>query len=106
MAGNLTIGALLAQAIDRLRDAGAGARAADDPGSTAAAVSDRATHTLNAEHHLDAELLLAHALSMSRTQIKTHPDNVPSNERAQRYAELINRRARGEPVAYILGYRD
>ena len=87
MAGNLTIGALLAHGIDRLRDA---------DGSAASGAS----------HNLDAELLLAHALSMSRTQIKTHPENVPGNERVRRYNELVNRRVTGEPVAYILGYRD
>lgn len=87
MAGNLTIGTLLTRGIDRLRDASA--RAGD-----------------GATHNLDAEVLLAHALSMSRTQLKTHPQNVPNDERTRRYAELIERRAAGEPVAYILGYRD
>lgn len=84
MAGNLTIGALLAQGIERLRGACGSA----------------------ASHNLDAELLLAHALSMSRTQIKTNPENVPGSERVRRYTELVNRRATGEPVAYILGHRD
>jgi len=92
MAGNLTIGALLAQGIDRLRAAGDPAGGASD--------------NLGASHSLDAELLLAHALSMSRTQLKTHPENVPSQERARRYTELVDRHAAGEPVAYILGYRD
>jgi release factor glutamine methyltransferase len=81
MAGNLTVEALLAQGIRRLQ---------------AAAASP----------NLDAELLLAHALAMTRTQIKTHPETAPSAERARRYIELIERRAAGEPVAYILGYRD
>jgi len=86
MAGNLTIGALLAQGTARLR-------AADGSIGVASA-------------NLEAELLLAHALSMNRTQLKTHPENVPSHERADRYTALIDRRAAGEPVAYILGYRD
>src|SRR5262249_29915087 len=42
----------------------------------------------------------------NRTQLKTHPENVPGALRAQRYTELIERRAAGEPVAYILGYKD
>jgi release factor glutamine methyltransferase len=82
MAGNLTIGALLAQGIDQLRDAD------------------------HASRNLDAELLLAYALSMNRTHLKTHPENVPSPGRVQRYMSLIGRRAAGEPVAYILGYKD
>ncbi|MBV8804811.1 MAG: peptide chain release factor N(5)-glutamine methyltransferase [Sinobacteraceae bacterium] len=85
MEGNLTIGALLAQGMERLRNAATGHLT--EPG-------------------LDAEVLLAQALSMSRTQLKTHPENVPSHERARRYAELIERRAAGEPVAYIIGYKD
>src|SRR5712671_1602953 len=92
MAGNLTIGALLTQGIARLRAAGGSPSGAGD--------------NLGGSHSLDAELLLAHALSMSRTQLKTHPENVPSHERARRYTELVDRRAAGEPVAYILGYRD
>jgi release factor glutamine methyltransferase len=84
MEGNLTIGALLAQGIERLRNA---------------------TGPLT-DAGLDAEVLLAQALSMSRTQLKTHPENVPSHERARRYVELIERRAAGEPVAYIVGYKD
>jgi release factor glutamine methyltransferase len=89
MAGNLTIGALLAHGIDRLR-------------GTHGAVGARD----NASYNLDAELLLAHALSMSRAQLKAHPENLPSADRARRYTELIDRRVAGEPVAYILGYRD
>jgi release factor glutamine methyltransferase len=92
MAGNLTIGALLAQGIERLRSA---------RGPTGGP-----TGNLSASPTLDAELLLAHALSMSRTQLKTHPENVPSHDRARRYTDLVDRRAAGEPVAYILGYRD
>jgi release factor glutamine methyltransferase len=86
MAGNLTIGALLTQGIDRLRG----------PRAPAA----------NATHTLDAELLLAHALSKTRTHLKTRPEAVPTPEQARRYADLIERRAAGEPIAYILGYRD
>jgi release factor glutamine methyltransferase len=86
MAGNLTIGALLTLGIDRLR----GAR----------------TPAANATHALDAELLLAHALSKTRTHLKTHPEDVLTPEHARRYADLIERRAAGEPIAYILGYRD
>lgn len=55
---------------------------------------------------LDAEVLLAHAMAMSRAQIKSHPETMPSAGRARRYAELIERRAGGEPVAYITGHRE
>jgi release factor glutamine methyltransferase len=84
MAANLTIDSLLAQGIGDLRDAGIDA----------------------ASLNLEAELLLAHALGMTRTQIKTHPETRISLDRARRYTGLISRRSSGEPVAYIVGYRD
>ncbi len=51
---------------------------------------------------LDAELLLAHALDKSRTQVLTHLEQVPDSGLAQRYLQLLERRASGEPLAYIL----
>jgi release factor glutamine methyltransferase len=92
MAGNLTISALLEQGTSRLGGAAIRGSNAADAGA--------------ASPHLDAELLLAHALNMSRTQLKTHPEATPSAESATAYANLVDRRAAGEPVAYILGYRD
>jgi release factor glutamine methyltransferase len=55
---------------------------------------------------LDAELLLAHVLSKTRAHLKAHPEHLPTPDQARRYTDLIERRAAGEPVAYILGYRD
>jgi release factor glutamine methyltransferase len=43
---------------------------------------------------------------MSRTQLKTHPERIPEAGQVRRYRELIERRSAGEPVAYLLGYRD
>jgi release factor glutamine methyltransferase len=55
---------------------------------------------------LDAELLLAHALGQSRTWIKSHPEQVATTEHAARFREFLARRAAGEPLAYLVGYRD
>lgn len=52
---------------------------------------------------LDAELLLAHTLEQSRTYLFTWPDKVLDAEQQRLYALLLERRAQGEPVAYILG---
>jgi release factor glutamine methyltransferase len=125
MAGNLTIGALLTQGTDRLRAPRASvataplshiaAHRADAtrprPGAAAAPIIDRDTATpftagARPTHTLDAELLLAHTLSKTRTHLKAHPEDVPSPEQARLYTDLIERRAAGEPIAYILGYRD
>ncbi len=54
---------------------------------------------------LDAQLLLAHALGVSRTQLRSHSEVVPDAPAAQRFAQLIERRASGEPVAYLLGHK-
>ncbi len=52
---------------------------------------------------LDAELLLAHALNKSRSYLHTWPEREPSAEQLQAFAQYLERRRRGEPVAYILG---
>ena len=113
MAGNLTIGALLTLGIDRLRNAHeprAAAREPRDADDRIAAGRSNAARLAaggdNASYNLDVELLLAHVLSKSRTHLKTHPEDIPSAEHARRYTDLLERRAAGEPIAYILGYRD
>jgi len=52
---------------------------------------------------LDAELLLAHALGIDRNELLLRQRElaVPSG-----YAPLLERRLAGEPIAYILGFRD
>lgn len=56
--------------------------------------------------HLDAELLLAHALDKPRTHLLAWPEDPVSAEQADRYRALIARRADGEPVAYLTGRRE
>jgi release factor glutamine methyltransferase len=52
---------------------------------------------------LDAELLLAHALGLSRLELLTRHDRpLTSNEQAA-VAALVERRGRREPLAYVLG---
>jgi len=52
---------------------------------------------------LDAELLLAHTLGVSRAWLIAHARDVVE---AAPYEGLIERRATGEPLAYILGFKD
>jgi len=52
---------------------------------------------------LDAELLLAHALDRSRIELYTDLDRPLNDNEVDRYRELVARRSRCEPVAYILG---
>jgi release factor glutamine methyltransferase len=58
------------------------------------------------EARLDAELLLAAAAGMSRASLLAHLDDAVSDDIAVRFAALIERRARHEPVAYILGSKE
>lgn len=52
---------------------------------------------------LDAEVLLAHSLGVSRTRLRSHPEETPGTDAAARFLALVERRAAGEPVAYIIG---
>ena len=52
---------------------------------------------------LDAELLLAHTLGRQRIELYTDFDRPLSAAELDAYRDLVARRARHEPVAYILG---
>jgi release factor glutamine methyltransferase len=55
---------------------------------------------------LDAELLLAHALDTDRTGILAHPEAPVGDGAAARFESALDRRADGEPVAYIRGVKE
>ena len=85
--GTATVAVLLAAGARRLEET-LGAR---DPGATPG---------------FDAELLLAQALGTGRARLRSHPEEVPAAGAAALFLSLIERRAGGEPVAYILGRKD
>ena len=80
---NQTLAALLAEGVRRLHGAPAGASAA-----------------------LDAELLLAHTQGLPRARLRSHPETPVDADSATRYRDLIERRAAGEPLAYLTGWRE
>ncbi len=55
---------------------------------------------------LDAELLVGHAFGRDRAWLHAHPDAALDPERAADLAGWTNRRAAGEPVAYIRGFKE
>lgn len=55
---------------------------------------------------LDAELLLAHVLSQSRTYLWTWPERELDAVQQAQFATLVARRCQGEPVAYLLGQQE
>lgn len=52
---------------------------------------------------LDAELLLAHAMKISRSGVLARLSDGVSEQAEQDFLTLIKRRQQGEPVAYLLG---
>ncbi len=77
-----TTALLLREGVDRLRDAGS-----DTP-------------------RLDAELLLGDAVGVGRTVILAHPEAPVGADAAARYRADLERRAAGEPVAYLRGLKE
>jgi len=55
---------------------------------------------------LDAEVLLAHALDTDRTGVLAHTDAPVGDGSVARYQAALDRRATGEPVAYIRGFKE
>lgn len=53
----------------------------------------------------DALLLLAHVLEREAAWLYAHGDAPVADAQAQRFDELVERRAAGEPVAYLTGRR-
>ena len=55
---------------------------------------------------LDSEVLLGYLLGFSRTQLITRGDAPCGSEVVAHFSALLERRQRGEPVAYITGERE
>lgn len=55
---------------------------------------------------LEAEVLLGKVLGVNRAWLYANPDHVPGALKEANYAELIERRINGEPVAYLVGSRE
>jgi len=54
---------------------------------------------------LDAELLLSEVLGWTRARVLAHPEAALNPAQGAAYRRLVGRRARREPLAYILGRR-
>jgi release factor glutamine methyltransferase len=54
---------------------------------------------------LDAELLLARVLDVTRAELLRDPERVLTADEAAEFQALLSRRLAREPVAYILGHR-
>jgi len=54
---------------------------------------------------VDAEYLLVHVLGKPRSWLFAHHDDLVAGDQAAVFEALVQRRARGEPVAYLTGQR-
>jgi release factor glutamine methyltransferase len=55
---------------------------------------------------LDAELLVSHAFGRDRTWLHAHPDATLDDEGRRELEGWVSRRAAGEPIAYIRGFKE
>ena len=55
---------------------------------------------------LDAQLLLSHTLRTERSFLYAYPEHVLTSKQEQHYQTLIERRSRGEPIAYLIGHKE
>lgn len=55
---------------------------------------------------MEAQILLMHLLDVNRAWLLAHSTDVVPEQSAIDFNRLVQRREQGEPVAYILGYRE
>ncbi|MDO9399572.1 MAG: peptide chain release factor N(5)-glutamine methyltransferase [bacterium] len=56
--------------------------------------------------HLEAELLLSNILKKPREFLLTHNEYKLAKSQITKYQSLINRRIKGEPIAYLTGHKE
>ena len=52
---------------------------------------------------LDAQLLICHACNIEQTKIITYPEQTLTEQQLELFTSALNRRNKGEPLAYITG---
>jgi release factor glutamine methyltransferase len=77
-----------------------------DAGSLVTTATERLRAAGSPTPRLDAELLVAHAFGRDRTWLVAHPDAPLDGTAATQLAAWLERRADGEPVAYIRGFKE
>jgi release factor glutamine methyltransferase len=77
-----------------------------DAGSLVTTATERLRTAGSPTPRLDAELLVAHAFGRDRTWLLAHPDGLLDPAAAATLATWLERRAAGEPIAYIRGFKE
>src|SRR5438876_8974695 len=55
---------------------------------------------------LDAQVLLGHVLNVDRARLYAYPERLLTPEQEEQFHLLLERRKRGEPVAYLVGHKE
>jgi release factor glutamine methyltransferase len=73
-------------------------------------VLKEAADTLSSNHieqaRLEAEVLLAHVLRLKKEALIVYPDRELTDPQEEEFQQLVERRCRKEPLAYIVGHRE
>src|SRR5216684_4544032 len=64
------------------------------------------THVRKTNARLEAQILLSHILQIERTVLYAYPERVLTPEQEQQFLTFIERRSRGEPIAYLTGHKE
>ena len=77
--------------------------------TTVSVIVNRATQTLTSHSEtprLDAELLVCDVIEQPRVQLFSHPERELTSAEEKQLKKYIKRRMAGEPVAYLVGYKE
>ena len=55
---------------------------------------------------LDAQVLLGHVLNVDRAMLYAYPERLLTPQQEEQFHLLLERRKRGEPVAYLVGHKE
>lgn len=55
---------------------------------------------------IDVELLLTKVLNITRANLKAYPERELSPEEQTTFTSLLDRRIKGEPIAYLIGHKE
>ncbi len=55
---------------------------------------------------IDVEVLLAFVLNINRAMLKAYPERELNEEEKFKFDQLLERRVKGEPVAYLIGHKE
>jgi release factor glutamine methyltransferase len=58
------------------------------------------------QNALEAEILLAHTLNVTRTYLMTWPEKFINEEAEKIFFAVIEQRKQGEPIAYLIGHKE